>query len=76
MIATIEEKKMYPALDVIPNGIELDKNGVPIGCFTLEEIFDELDEEFIEFYGEYGRKLVNESRMEWNKNEMWNFKLF
>ena len=76
MIATIKEKMVNPAPDVIPNGIELDENGMPIGCFTLEEIFDELDEEFIEFYGEYGRKLVNEWRTEWNKDGIWNFKLF
>jgi hypothetical protein len=76
MITTIEDIETDEVIDIIPNGIELDENGMPIGCFTLEEIFDELDEEFIEFYGEYGRKLVNESRMEWNKDGIWNFKIF
>jgi hypothetical protein len=76
MITTIEETKTDSALDVIPNGIELDEQGMPIDCFTLEEIFDELDEEFIGVYGEYGRKLINEWRTEWNKDGIWNFKLF
>lgn len=76
MIATLQRKKTDPTSDVIPNGIELDENGMPVGCCTVEELFDRLDEEFIEFYGEYGRTLINESRIEWNKWGIWNFKLF
>ena len=36
--------------------------------YTPEEVFDILDKEFIDFYGEYGRILVNNRRTEWNKD--------
>ena len=27
--------------------------------YSVEEIFDRIDDKFINFYGEYGRKIVN-----------------
>ena len=36
--------------------------------YTLEEVFDRLDKKFIDFYGEYGRILVNNRRAEWNED--------
>ena len=43
--------------------------------YTLEEVFDRIDNKFIDFYGEYGRKIVNERRMEWNQEEIVNLKM-
>jgi len=43
--------------------------------YSVEEVFDRIDNKFIDFYGEYGRKIVNERREEWNKDEMVNFKM-
>jgi len=43
--------------------------------YTVEEVFDRIDNKFINFYGEYGRKIVNTRRMEWNKDAMENFKM-
>jgi len=42
--------------------------------YTVEEAFDRIDKTFIEFYGEYGRKIVNTRRKEWNEAGNWNFK--
>ena len=42
--------------------------------YTVEESFDKIDKPFIDFYGEYGRKIVNTRREEWNKTGKWNFK--
>ena len=56
-------------------GIQFDENGKPEGR-TIVEIFDELEEEFVEFYGEYGRKLVNVHREEWNRQGPWHFNIF
>jgi hypothetical protein len=44
--------------------------------YTVEEAFDKIDRKFIDFYGEYGRRMVNARREEWNKEKMWNFNLF
>jgi hypothetical protein len=41
---------------------------------TVEEVFDELDTHFIQFYGEKGRLSANARRKEWNKLKKWNFK--
>ena len=62
--------------DVRPYGIDLDEMGNPRGNYSVQEVFDELDQGFIEFYGEYGRQLVNERRARWNNDGMWEFKLF
>ena len=40
--------------------------------YFVEEVFDRIDNKFIDFYGEYGRKIVNERRDEWNKNKNFN----
>jgi len=33
--------------------------------YSVEEIFDRIDNKFIDFYGEYGRKIVNTRRTEY-----------
>ena len=43
---------------------------------SVEEVFDRIDKKFINFHGEYGRKIVNERRTKWNQDEMVNFKMF
>lgn len=53
--------------------IEFDADGKPIG-YTVEEIFDEIDRELIDRCGEYGRKLANDERAEWNaRYSAWHF---
>jgi len=42
---------------------------------SIEEVFDHIDSKFIKFYGDYGRKIVNERRMEFNQNGMVNLKM-
>ena len=56
--------------------LELDENDNPMGNYSVQEVFDELDQGFIEFYGEYGRQLVNKRRERWNDDGLWEFKLF
>jgi hypothetical protein len=56
-------------------GITLDSNGKPTSGCSVVELFDELDAEFVRFYGEYGRRLVNERRREWNEDGTWHFDL-
>ena len=55
-------------------GVQFDENGEPVGK-TIVEILDVLDREFVEFYGEYGRMLINEDREEWNRRGPWHFDL-
>ena len=43
--------------------------------FSVEEAFDRIDKKFIDFYGEYGRKIVNTRRTEWNQDETVNLKM-
>ena len=43
--------------------------------YSVEEVFDRIDNKFIDFYGEYGRKIVNTRRSEWNKDDVVNFKM-
>jgi hypothetical protein len=43
--------------------------------YSMEEIFDRIDNKFIDFYGEYGRKIVNERRSEWNQEDIVNLKI-
>ena len=35
--------------------------------YSVEDAFDKIDKKFVNFYGEYGRKIVNARREEWNK---------
>ena len=56
-------------------GITFDENGEPVGK-TIVEIMDKLDRKFVDFYGEYGRRMVNEDREEWNRDGLWHFDLF
>ena len=39
-------------------GVEYDENGKPVGK-TIVEVMDKLDRKFVDFYGEYGRRMVN-----------------
>ena len=43
--------------------------------YSVEEVFDRIDNKFIDFYGEYGRKIVNSRRKEWNQDGVENFKM-
>ena len=43
--------------------------------YSVEEAFDQIDKKFINFYGEYGRKIVNARRTEWNQDNEANFKM-
>ena len=43
--------------------------------YSVEEVFDRIDNKFINFYGEYGRKIVNTRRTEWNKDDEMNLKM-
>ena len=43
--------------------------------FSVEEVFDRIDQKFIDFYGEYGRKIVNARRTEWNQDDKVNFQM-
>jgi len=43
--------------------------------YSVEEVFDRIDKKFINFYGEYGRKIVNARRTEWNQDAAANFKM-
>ena len=43
--------------------------------YTVEEVFDRIDNKFIDFYGEYGRKIVNARRTEWSQDGMVNLKM-
>jgi len=43
--------------------------------YSLDEVFDRIDQKFIDFYGEYGRKIVNNRRLEWNQDDEVNFKM-
>ena len=40
--------------------------------YSIEEVFDRIDNKFIDFYGEYGRKIVNTRRSEWNQDNVVN----
>jgi hypothetical protein len=43
--------------------------------YSVEEVLDRIDNKFIDFYGEYGRKIVNARREEWNKDDIVNLKV-
>jgi hypothetical protein len=42
---------------------------------SVEEAFDRIDNKFIGFYGEYGRKIVNARRAEWNQDGVVDLKM-
>jgi hypothetical protein len=42
--------------------------------YSVEEVFDRIDSKFIDFYGEFGRKIVNTRRAEWNQDDVVNLK--
>jgi hypothetical protein len=56
--------------------LEFDENGRPVGGCTVVELFDELDQKFVDFYGEEGRRMVNARREEWNQDGLWHFEMF
>ena len=62
-IEIIEEKKQH-------SYTEKEKQ-----TYSVEEVFDRIDTKFIDYYGEYGRKLVNDRRTEWNQDHLYNFKM-
>ena len=35
--------------------------------YAVEDVFDKIDRQFVDFYGEYGQKMVNARRAEWRK---------
>jgi hypothetical protein len=35
--------------------------------YAVEDVFDKIDKQFVDFYGEYGQKMVNARREEWRK---------
>jgi hypothetical protein len=48
----------------LPNGIELDEHGRPIGALPIQMFYDALDKKLIAHFGEEFRLLLNVSRME------------
>jgi hypothetical protein len=48
----------------LPNGIELDEHGRPIGALPIQEFYDALGCKLIAHFGEDFRLLLNASRME------------
>jgi hypothetical protein len=43
--------------------------------YSVEDVFDRIDNKFIDYYGEYGRKIVNTRRSEWSQDDMVNLKM-
>ena len=43
--------------------------------YSVEDVFDHIDNKFIDFYGEYGRKIVNDRRSEWNHDGIVNLEM-
>ena len=43
--------------------------------YSVEEVFDRIDNKYIDFYGEYGRKIVNTRRAEWNQEDVVNLNM-
>jgi len=41
--------------------------------YSVNEVFDRIDDKFIDFYGEYGRRMVNSRRADWNEDGFMNF---
>jgi hypothetical protein len=43
--------------------------------YSVEEVFDMIDKDFIDFYGNYGKRIVNSRRAEWNQDGFVNLKM-
>ncbi|MCL2596436.1 MAG: hypothetical protein FWD66_01990 [Paludibacter sp.] len=43
--------------------------------YSVNEVFDKIDNKFIDFYGEYGRRMVNSRRADWNEDDFMSFKM-
>jgi hypothetical protein len=43
--------------------------------YSVEEVIDRIDKKIINYYGEYGRKIVNDRRTDWNQDEVVQLKL-
>ncbi|MDR2679846.1 MAG: hypothetical protein LBC47_03445 [Tannerella sp.] len=56
-------------------GITFDKEGNPAGCYTVEEVLDEIDRQAIEQFGETHRETVNARRKRWNEDGLWHFRM-
>ena len=56
-------------------GVQFDENGEPVGK-SIVEILDALDRDFVERFGEEGRKMANARRERWNRRGLWHFDLF
>ena len=48
----------------LPNGLELDEHGRPIGALPIQMFYDALDKKLIAHFGEEFRLLLNASRLE------------
>jgi len=57
----------------IPRPYQTVNGGDSPRYYTVEEVFDELDQNLIDFYGEEVLGMINESRAEWNKKSPWKF---
>ena len=55
--------------------LEMQHNTDKRQLYSVEETFERIDNKFINFYGEYGRKIVNTRRTEWNRDGIINFKM-
>ena len=56
-------------------GVKQHNNTDKEQLYSVKEVFDQIDKKFISFYGEYGRKIVNARRTEWNQDSEVNFKM-
>jgi len=43
--------------------------------YSVNEVLDRIDDKFIDFYGEYGRRMVNSRRADWNEDGFMNFEM-
>ena len=57
-------------------GVQFDENGELVGYCTPVELLDELDSDFVERFGEEGRRMANARRERWNRRGLWHFDLF
>ena len=61
IVETVEKTKNY----------NCEKNKL----YSVEEVLEYIDNKFIDFYGEYGSKIVNDRRSEWKQNDIVNLKM-
>ena len=62
-------------METILEEIKTENNTDDKQLYSVEEVFDRIDNKFINFYGEYGRRIVNTRRAEWNQDGVMNFKM-